>query len=81
VHGFWLWLARWLRAARVAALLPLLPGIRRDPGDRDTLLADPRIARWFVVEVFHLLGFRKRRRRGDLLAFSRRPSRPGNRSL
>ena len=47
----------------------------------DTLLADPRVARWFVVEVFHLLGFRKESRRGALLAFSRRRSRADNSGL
>lgn len=81
VRWIWLWLARWLRALRVAAILPLLPGIRRDPGDGDTLLADPKVARWFVVEVFHLLGFRKKEPRGPLLAFRRRVSRQENRRL
>lgn len=81
VRRFWLWLARWLRSAGVAGLLPLLPGIRRDPVDADTLLANPKVARWFVVEIFHLLGFRKERPRGERLAFSRRSSRRHNRRL
>lgn len=81
VRWFWLWLAKWLRALRLGGLLPLLPGIRRAPDDRNTLLANPRVARWFVVEVFHLLGFRRERRRGDRLAFSRRVSRAENRRL
>jgi len=81
VRGFWLWLAKWLRRLRASAILTLLPGIRRDPDDRDTMLADPKVARWFVVEVFHLLGFRKREPRGSLLAFRRRVSRPENRNL
>ena len=81
VRPFWLWLARWLRTARLGALLPLLPGIRRDPRDRDTLLANKRVARWFVVEIFHLLGFRKEQERDGQRAFSRRRSRPENRRL
>ena len=81
VQWFWLWLAKWLRALRLGGLLPLLPGISRAPGDRNTLLANPRVARWFVVEIFHLLGFRKESRRGDRLAFARRVSRPENRRL
>lgn len=81
VRPFWLWLAKWLRALRFGACLPLLPGIRRDPDDPDTLLADRRVARWFVVEVFHLLGYRKQVPRGGRLAFSRRRSRPENRRL
>ena len=81
VSGFWLWLARVLRGCRLGGLLPLMPGIRRAEGEPDTLLADPRVARWFVVEVFHLLGFRKESRRGALLAFSRRRSRADNSEL
>ena len=81
VRWFWLWLAKWLRALRLGGLLPLLPGIQRAPDDRNTLLANPRVARWFVVEVFHLLGFRRESRRGDRLAFSRRVSRAENRRL
>lgn len=78
----WLTLAAWLRALRADALLPFLPGIRRDPDDPDTLLADRRVARWFTVEVFHLLGYRRERPRGaKLLAFTRRRSRPENRRL
>ena len=81
VRRFWLWLARWLRGMRLAGLLPLMPGIRRDPEDPDTLLANPKLARWFVVEIFHLLGYRRARQRGALRAFSRRPSRRENSRL
>ena len=81
VRWFWLWLAKWLRALHVSALLPLLPGIARDPNDHDTMLANPKVARWFVVEIFHLLGFRKETERLGRLAFSRRSSRLENRTL
>jgi hypothetical protein len=81
VRWFWLLLAKWLRAFHVAALLPLMPGIRRDSDDHDTMLANPRVARWFVVEFFHLLGFRKETERLGCLAFRRRCSRRVNRSL
>ena len=81
VRWVWHWSARWLRAASLWRLLPLLPGISRDPADPDTLLADARVAKRFVVEVFHLLGFRKRGRRGARVAFTRRRSRLENRAL
>lgn len=81
VRPFWMWLAKALRTLRAGAIVPLLPGVRRDPADRNTILVNPRIARWLVTEVFHLLGFRKERRRGDRLAFTRRWSRPENRRL
>lgn len=81
VRPFWLTVARWLRTLRADALVPWLPGVRRDPATVDTILVDPRIARWFVTELFHLLGFRKERRRGDRLAFTRRRSRRENARL
>lgn len=82
VARFWLHVAAWLRALRADVLLPFLPGIRRDPADPDTLLADRAVARWFTVEIFHLLGYRRERPRGErLLAFTRRRSRRENRGL
>ena len=81
VRPFWLGVARWLRAWRFDALVRFLPGVRVDPEDRDTILVNPLIARWFVTEIFHLLGFRKEKQHGDRLAFTRRRSRPENRRL
>jgi hypothetical protein len=81
VRPFWLSVARWMRACGLPRVLPWLPGVRRDPADEHTLLVDRRVARWFTVEVFHLLGYRKERARGPVLAFSRRASRRENRRL
>ncbi len=78
VRPFWLHVARILQSLGVAHALPLLPGVRRDPvhRDPDTLLVNPRVARFLAVELFHLLGFRKRRQVGNMLRFSRRRMRP-----
>lgn len=73
VRPFWLQVATRLRRRHLERLLPLLPGVRRHPTLPDTLLVNPRIARWFVLELFHLLGFRKQRPQGELLVVSRRP--------
>ena len=72
VRPFWLRVARWLRRLRIERLLPALPGVRRSPDKPGTLVVDPRIARWFVLELFHLLGFRKRQSREGKLIVSRR---------
>lgn len=81
VRPFWLRVAALLRRLRLGAIVHWLPGVRRDRGDRNTILVDPRVARWFVTGVFHLLGFRRMRPRGPLLAFTRRWSLPENRRL
>ncbi len=77
VRRFWLRLAVWLRHLRLERLLPLLPGVRRHPDQAATLVVEPRIARWFVTEIFHLLGFRKKRHYAGKLLVSRRWHEPG----
>lgn len=79
VSPFWLRVSAWLRALRVDRLAPLLPGIRRDPADPDRLVANPRVARFQRVNVFHLLGYRHVRSQPGGVAFARR--RPGFRGL
>jgi hypothetical protein len=81
VRPFWLGVASWLRALGLPRIVHWLPGVRRDPGDPNTILVNPGVARWFVTELFHLLGFRRERRCGDRLAFSRRLSLRANRRL
>ena len=72
VRPFWLRVAAVMRWLRLDAILPWLPGVRRDPDHRGSLLVNQGVARYLVVEFFHLLGFRKRRKVGSLLRFSRR---------
>ena len=77
VRPVWLGLAAWLRRLRLERLLPVLPGVRRHPDLAATLTIDLRIARWYGLEVFHLLGFRKKRSQAGKLIVSRRWHEPG----
>ena len=79
VSRLWLRISAVLRQLRVDRLTRLLPGVARDPREPDVFLVDPRVARFQVRNVFHLLGFRHERARGEALVFSRR--RPGFRGL
>ncbi|HEX4996692.1 MAG TPA: succinylglutamate desuccinylase/aspartoacylase family protein [Terriglobia bacterium] len=74
VRPFWLRVSAWLRALGAGNILPFLPGVRRR--GEDSLVVDSRIARWLVVEVFHLLGFRRQRPERDLQVFTRRRENP-----
>ena len=76
VRPFWLGVSAWLRALGAPRLLPLLPGVRRVAGVRGCLEVDRRLARWWVLEVFHLCGFRRREEDGPRLRFSRRVEGP-----
>lgn len=68
-----------LRRARVDRLVPLLPGVSRHPTLPDHFVADARVARYQVRNVFHLLGYRHERRAAEGWLFARR--RPGFRGL
>lgn len=72
VKPIWLALSRWMRGRRLGRLLPLLPGVRRSTHSKDDLVVNTKIARWYPLEVFHLFGYRKRRRFGTALVVSRR---------
>lgn len=72
VAPFWLWLSKILRRLRISNLVPLLPGVKRSAYDSDVLEINTRIARFFPLQVFHLLGFRKLRWRNDQLVVTRR---------
>ncbi|MFZ1699521.1 MAG: succinylglutamate desuccinylase/aspartoacylase family protein [Pyrinomonadaceae bacterium] len=72
VAPFWLSLSSVLRGLKLNRLVRFLPGVRKDPDDPESLIVDTRVARFFPLQVFHLLGFRKRRWRDDHLIVSRR---------
>ena len=75
VRRVWLRLSACLRRMRLHWILPLLPGVRRDPRDKRVLHADQRVARFALVELFHLFGFRWSRNEGEELVFVRRMDR------
>jgi len=61
-----------LRRLGLDRALHWLPGVRRHPEREGTLIIDTHLARWFALEVFHLLGYRKRRSVEGKLVVSRR---------
>ena len=72
ISPFWIWLSGVLRRLRVGGMMYLLAGVRRLEKDRDTLEVDTSIARFFPLQLFHLLGFRKLRWHDNKLVVSRR---------
>jgi predicted deacylase len=72
VSRFWLRLSEVLRRLNVQDLVAYLPGVTVDPNNRVTLTINTRIARLFPLQVFHLLGFRRRKWVGEMLVVSRR---------
>jgi succinylglutamate desuccinylase len=73
VHMLWLRLSGLIRRHRRPGrgFMHWLPGVHRGE-DRVELIVDKHVARWFPLEFFHLLGYRKRREDGDTLVVTRR---------
>ena len=74
VRPFWLRLSACLRAIGVGNVLQYLPGVERR--GNDTLAVNSKIARWFVVEILHLLGYRRQRPENGTQVFRRRRETP-----
>ena len=72
ISSFWLWLSEVLRKAKIPLFVGWLPGVKRHENEEGTYYIDTKIARFFPLQIFHLLGFRKRRQVGDKLVVSRR---------
>ena len=72
VRPFWIRLSAWIRPLRLDRLLHWLPGINRHPEEEGVLLVNRRIARWYTLEFFHLLGFRRRPSKGERLVMMHR---------
>ena len=76
VPSFWLALAVWMRRFRMDRVLPFMPGVEPHPALQDTFVINTILARWFVLELCHLLGFRRKRIEGGRLVVSRRREAP-----
>lgn len=68
----WLRLSGILRKLKIAGLIRILPGVWRHATDKESLIVNTRVARFFPLQIFHLLGFRKRRWQDEKLVVSRR---------
>jgi hypothetical protein len=73
VKWFWLNLSALLRRLRVGHYIHILPGVRRDPLNENFFIINTSIAWILPLQIFHLLGFRKRRWIDKELVVSRRP--------
>jgi succinylglutamate desuccinylase len=72
IKPFWLKVSSVLRRMGVCRLIPLLPGVRFRDKRRGVVEINKRVARFYALQVFHLLGYRKRRDDGEHLLMIRR---------
>lgn len=72
ISPFWLWLSEILRKAKIPKIVHWLPGVKKHETEEGIYYINTKVARFFPLQVFHLLGFRKRRQQGNKLVVSRR---------
>jgi succinylglutamate desuccinylase len=80
VRLFWLKVSAWMRHRKLDRILPWLPGVNPLPDDQSALVIDTRVARWCVIEICHLLGFRKHSQEQGRLIVRRRRQSPEQRN-
>ncbi len=72
ISPFWLRLSEILRRMQIPKFVHWLPGVSRHETEEGVYRINTTIARIFPLQIFHLLGFRKRRQIGKELIVSRR---------
>ena len=74
---FWLRVSEVLRRIRAGRFAHWLPGVRKHPDREHVLIVNRKVARWYALEILHLLGYRKQRVRGDVLIVHGHPHETG----
>ena len=72
VAAFWIWLSFILRKTNAKRILPFLPGVNKHPNLADTFVVNKKIAQFFVLQIFHLLGYRRKSESGNHLIVKQR---------
>ncbi len=65
-------LSRFLRRINFEQFLIWLPGVSRSKTQSDALVVNKRVAKFLAIELFHLLGYRRKQDDGNQMIFSRR---------
>jgi succinylglutamate desuccinylase len=69
---FWLKVSEMLRGLGADRAPHLLPGVTRSPSGDGAIIIDRHRARWYALEIAHLLGFRRMEERVDRIVVVRR---------
>lgn len=72
ISPFWLRLSEIFRKINLPGYVHWLPGVKKHETEQGIYRINTKVARFFPMQVFHLLGFRKRRKVGNQLIVSRR---------
>lgn len=73
IKPFWFKLSSRTRKWKIDKLLTLLPGISRASNGQSAYIIDKNIAKYKVISLMHLLGYRRVKDNGETLTMMRRP--------
>ncbi len=72
IRTFWLTVSYLFRRLSLYKILRFLPGVRPFMKSDQSMVVDTGIARWYSLEILHLMGYRRRKKQGKLVLFMRR---------
>lgn len=72
INPIWLKLSSLLRKIRFDKMLLTLPGISLDKDNPKTLQVNKKVAKFYSLEIFHLLGYRMKNQHQETMKFTRR---------
>jgi predicted deacylase len=72
IARFWLTVSYVFRRLKLYHILGYLPGVRRFMSSDHVMVVNRQVAKWYSVEILHLMGFRRKKKQGHLTLFIRR---------
>ena len=72
IAKFWLGISYVFRRLNLYRILSFLPGVRKFMGSNHVMIVNKDIAKWYSVELLHLMGYRRKKKQGNLTLFIRR---------
>lgn len=72
IMPFWLKVSTTMRKLHFDKILPYLPGIQKYPLDENKLIVNTKVAGLYVLEFFHLLGYRRETNENGKLVVTKR---------
>ncbi len=73
ISSFWVNLSKTLRKLKVERLFSILPGIQKNPNQKDSFIINRKVASFKTIALIHLFGFRREKERGKFTYVSKRP--------
>lgn len=72
IPKFWLFVSYLFRKLRLYKSLRFLPGVKPFMNTDHTMVVNTKVAKWYSKEILNLMGYRRKKKKGDLVLYMRR---------